>query len=651
MVDRSGLPEHEREESSLGRTIAVVPNTISQSPAPHVDEALVQLLIDRIEDFAIIVLDVEGKVVGWNAGAECIHGYKKSEVLGCHFSLFYPPNEVLDGRPQHDLAMAAKANRFAEEGLRIRKDGLEFWASNVIAVLHDDAGVLRGYALITRDITARKRNEDGLRLMVELSLNAIVLVNIRGEVVSLNAQTEKMFGYTRQQLIGQPVEILVPDRFKRDHPKNRAGFFADPVVRPMGAGRDLFGRRSNGAEFPVEIGLSPIETVDGQAVLGSIVDITERKKAEERFRLAVESAPNAMVMINRDGRIVLVNLQTERLFGYSRDELLRQPVEILVPDRFRVQHPAFRSAFLSQPKARSMGAGRELYGRRKNGSEFPVEIGLNPIETGEDTFVLSAIVDITERKEAEERVRKHLSDLAHVARLSTVGQMFSELAHEINQPLAAAANYARACVSFARSGKGATQNELIEWMEKTVAQTTRAIDIVKRLGSFVKKDGGTRTLININRLIEQVVSLSVPVMLTTTDATEPVRLELILDPGVPEISADSVQIEQVLLNLVRNAIEAMQDSPAARRKLTLRTSHDDVYVRIAVSDNGPGIKGDQFARLFDPYFTTKATGIGLGLSISRSIVEDHEGRMEVETSDAGTTFQFVLPIDKSGQIA
>ena len=616
----------------------------ASKPERRVDIDLLPLLFDQIPNVALITLDVAGNIVGWNSGAEVIYGYAKPEMLHTHFSKLYP-SSTRDVEPLPALQRAVAAGSFEEEGLRVCRDGKEFWGAVSLIALRNEAGAHCGFALTTRDITTHKHNEDGLRRMVELSSNAIVMVNAKGEIVSVNSQTEKMFGYSPDQLIGQPVEVLVPDRYKKAHPKYRDGFFTAPVIRPMGAGRDLYARRQDGTEFPVEIGLTPFQSVTGPAALASIVDITERKRAEERFRLVVESAPSAMVMINRDGRIVLVNLQTEQLFGYGREELLGQAVEILVPDRYRGPHPAYRTAFFSKPTTRSMGAGRDLYGRRKDGSEFPVEIGLNPIDAGDETLVLSAIVDITARKEAEQRTRKHLADLAHVARLSTVGQMFSELAHEINQPLAAAANYARACVSFARSGSGASKEELIEWMEKTVAQTTRAGDIVKRLGTFVKKDGGARSPANINRLIEQVVSLSVPAMHTTTDESEPVELELKLDETAPELYIDFVQIEQVLLNLVRNAIEAMQESAAAR-VLTLETAHDAEFVYVAVGDTGPGISAEHLTRLFAPYFTTKSSGMGLGLSISRSIVVDHDGQMNVSASEHGTIFKFKLPIGK-----
>jgi len=614
----------------------------------RVDDGMLRRIISRIDDFALVILNSAGLVTDWNDGAQRMFGYTAAEVLGRHFWLFYPPREVQAGKPDRDLRIAVDTGRFEEEGSRVRKNEAELWASTLITPIDDAHDARFSYAMTFRDITIRKRKNEVLRMMVELSLNAIVLVNVRGEIISVNAQTEKIFGYARDQLIGRPVELLVPERYKAEHPKNRNAFFADPVVRPMGAGRDLFGCRSDGSEFPVEIGLCPIETGDGPAVVGSIVDITDRKRAEERFRLAVESAPNAMVMVNGEGCIVLVNLQTERLFGYSREELLGSSVEMLVPDRFRADHPRFRSAYFDKPIARSMGTGRELYGRRKDGSEFPVEIGLNPIEAGEETLVLSAIVDITARKDSEARARKHLTDLAHVARLSTVGQMFSELAHEINQPLGAAANYARACVIFARAGQGASQDQMIDLMEKTAEQTTRAIEIVLRLGAFVKKDGGVRTRFNINRLIEKVLSLSEHTMRAASETGEPIRLELKLDPSVPDTVADFVQIEQVLLNLIRNAIEAMQGCTVALPKLTVATWFDDVYIHASVGDTGPGINPDDLARLFEPYFTTKAKGMGLGLSISRSIVEDHEGEMGASTSSEGATFHFKLPIGKSG---
>jgi PAS domain S-box-containing protein len=257
---------------------------------------------------------------------------------------------------------------------------------------------------------ALRQSEERFRRVVESAPNAMVMIDASGRIDMVNAQAERLFGYQREELLGQSVEILVPDRFRGQHPGLRRSFFGDPKSRPMGVGRDLYGLRKNGSEFPVEIGLNPIETGDGVMVLSAIVDLSGRKRMEERFKRVVEFAPNAMVMINDHGRIEMVNAQTETLFGYDRGELLGQPVEILVPQRLRERHPELRRSFFGDPKSRPMGVGRDLYAVRKNGTEFPVEIGLNPIETDEGTMVLSSIVDISDRKQREQLVQQALKE-------------------------------------------------------------------------------------------------------------------------------------------------------------------------------------------------------------------------------------------------
>jgi len=252
---------------------------------------------------------------------------------------------------------------------------------------------------------------DRLRLVVERAPVALLLIDRTGRISLINGQTEALFGYGRQELLGQPVEMLVPERFRGAHPGHRASFFANPTRRGMGIGRDLFGLRKNGSEFPTEIGLNPIQSSGESLVLASIIDISERKREEERLRLVIESAPNAMVLVNPDGRMLLVNAQTEVLFGYSRQELLSQPVELLVPERLRSAHQGVRSNFFAYPAKRSMGSGRELFGRHKNGSEFLVEIGLNPIPSPGETLVLASIIDISERKRSEENSRQMLAEL------------------------------------------------------------------------------------------------------------------------------------------------------------------------------------------------------------------------------------------------
>ncbi len=257
---------------------------------------------------------------------------------------------------------------------------------------------------------ALRESAERFRQVVEWAPNAMVMVNRDGVIDMVNAQAEQMFGYPRADLLGQLVDMLLPERFRCGHPGLRQAFFSDPCSRWLAGGRDLYALRQDGSEFPVEIGLNPIETDQGTMVLSAIVDISERKRLEERFRRVVEWAPNAMVMVNRDGVIDMVNAQTERVFGYDRAELLGQPVEMLVPERFRGRHPGMRGSFFVAPQSRPMGAGRDLFALRKDGSEFPVEIGLNPIETDQGVMVLSAIVDISDRKHKEEHIVQALKE-------------------------------------------------------------------------------------------------------------------------------------------------------------------------------------------------------------------------------------------------
>src|SRR5262249_15725238 len=234
---------------------------------------------------------------------------------------------------------------------------------------------------VSMDVTSQKHTQEIFRLATEASPSGMLLVDEQGRIVLVNAHIEELFGYQRDELVGKLIEILVPERFVAGQPAHRARFFAAPEPRALGAGGDLFARRKDGSEFPVEIAVNPVRTPEGTLVLATVIDITERKQAEEKFRLAVEASPSGILLVNQTGQIVLVNSQIEELSGYGREELIGQSVEILVPERFAGAHPEHRAKFFAAPAARAMGAGRELFARRKDGSEFPVEIGLNPIQS------------------------------------------------------------------------------------------------------------------------------------------------------------------------------------------------------------------------------------------------------------------------------
>lgn len=244
--------------------------------------------------------------------------------------------------------------------------------------------------------------ESNFRAFLEAAPDAMVILDKDGRILLINGQAERLFGYQRCELVGRPVEDLVPARYRANHPVHRTDFFQAPRLRPMGAGLDLFAVRKDGTEFPAEISLGPVETTQGVFVTAAIRDVAERRKSERQFRGLLESAPDAMVIVNQEGQIVLVNSQTEKLFGYERRDLIGQPVEVLIPERYVKDHPSHRRRYFIEPKARAMGSNLELWARRKDGSEFPVEISLSPLETEKGTLVSSAIRDVSERKKADE---------------------------------------------------------------------------------------------------------------------------------------------------------------------------------------------------------------------------------------------------------
>ncbi|MGW2440130.1 PAS domain S-box protein [Streptomyces goshikiensis] len=257
--------------------------------------------------------------------------------------------------------------------------------------------------------------EEPFRALLEAAPDAMVIVDDTGMIRLVNAQTEALFGYRRQELLGRSIDVLVPERFRGGHPRHRLGYASSRQVRPMGAGLELFGLCRDGREFPVEISLSPLQTADGLLISAAVRDVSERKAADALFRALLEAAPDAMVIVDDRGTIQLVNAQTEALFGHSRSDLLGRPVEVLVPERFRGHHSAFRQDYFVDRQVRPMGAGLELRGLCEDGHEFPVEISLSPLETPDGTLVSAAIRDVSDRKAAEDTLAELYEQQRHVA--------------------------------------------------------------------------------------------------------------------------------------------------------------------------------------------------------------------------------------------
>ena len=370
-----------------------------------------RMLLDGIQDYAIFALDPAGHILSWNTGAERITGYKAEEVIGEFLSLCHTPDDIKRGKADEILRVAAANGRYEEEGMRIRKDGSRFLAHVTVTALRNQSRTLQGFSGITRDLTDSVESGAKYRGLLEAAPDAMVVVNPAGEIVLLNLQAEKQFGYHRDELLGQQVKNIIPQGFAERLAADGLRSAADALAQQIGTGIELTARRKDGSEFPIEIMLSPLESAEGILVTAAIRDISLRKAAEKRlvqmegrYRELLEAAPYAMVVVNQSGQIVLLNSQVETLYGYLREELLGQTIEILVPERFRDRHPGHRTAFFADPQMRIMRPGVDLYALRKDGKEFPIEVMLSPLDSAEGILVTAAIRDISVRKAAEEHL-------------------------------------------------------------------------------------------------------------------------------------------------------------------------------------------------------------------------------------------------------
>jgi two-component system sensor kinase FixL len=373
--------------------------------------------------------------------------------------------------------------------------------------------------------------------------------------------------------------------------------------------------------------------------IGSCIDVTEHKQAQDRFRLVVEASPSGIVLVDSQGHIVLVNARAEKLFGYERKELLGKSIELLVPERFSSRHPAYRGGFYAKPTSRAMGAGRELFARRKDGTEFPVEIGISPIQTPQGMVVLCAVADITERKQAEAEARKHRDELAHLSRVALMGEMAGSLAHELNQPLTGIVNNAGAGRRFIAKGRGDLQ-KLDSLLEAIGEDGRRAGGIIRGIRDMVQKRKHVLAAVNLNDVITSVLGF------VRSDALERhCALVTEADPKLPLVEGDQVQLQQVLLNLIMNAFEAMGETPLAERRVIIRSERtSDDRVRVTVRDFGTGLSVDNPEQIFEHFFSTKQHGLGMGLAIVRSIITSHDGELGAVNADGGgTCAYFSLP--------
>jgi len=525
---------------------------------------------------------------------------------------------------------------------RLRRHDGEFrWVTASGAPRYDGQGNFLGYVGASIDITDLLRKEEALHESEERIALAAEAAHLG--VWELNLATNDLWVSEQWRSLFQVkpgVPVAVDDVCELVHPDDRdrrtaalqkaiaenSGYEIEyRALLPDKTVRWIAGRARC---LPNEYGLP-------SRLLGVSTDVTERKQAEELFRLATEASPTGTVLMNARGRIVLVNAHIEKLFNYERHELIDRRMEILIPDRFRAAIPGL----LTAPQARTMGAGLELFGRRKDGSEFPVEIGVNPILRSEGRFVLASVIDTTERLHAQTETRRLQGEIAHVGRVSMMGQLASALAHELNQPIGAILRNAEAAELFMQN-KTPDLEEIRAILADIRADDQRAGDVIGRMRALLKRHVLDTQLLDLAQLIGDVEKVAQP------DAvTRHVKLTVNLPADLPPVRADRVHLQQVLLNLILNGMDSLNGAAREDRRVTVSVRVDAARaVEIAVSDTGHGIAAEKLAHIFDPFFTTKPDGMGMGLAISRTIVESHGGRLWAENNNgAGATFRFTLP--------
>jgi PAS domain S-box-containing protein len=598
---------------------------------------------------AMVVVNQAGEIVLLNVRAEKEFGYSRNELLGQKVKNLIPEGFaerlISDGTRTAAEALAQQIGTGIELIGR-RKDGTQFPIELMLSPLESAEGILVTAAI--RDISVRRDAENHLarmegryRGLLEAAPDAMVVVNPGGEIVLLNVQAEKQFGYHRDELVGQKVKNIIPEGFAERLVADALRTTADALAQQIGTGIELTGRRKNGSDFPIEIMLSPLESAEGILVTAAIRDISVRKDAEKhlarmesRYRGLLEAAPDAMVVVNPGGEIVLLNVQAEKQFGYSRDELVGQKVKNIIPEGFaeRLVADALRSA--EDALAQQIGTGIELTARRKNGSNFPIELMLSPLESAEGILVTAAIRDITTRKKAE----AHLLDKVEELNRSNeeLGQFAYIASHDLQEPLRMVASYTQL---LSRRYKGKLDADADEFIAFAVDGASRMQRLIQDLLAYSRVGTKGQDLLNVsseNALQQALINLRGAIEASGALVTH--------DP-LPIVMADEMQLVQLFQNLVGNAIK--YQSPGIP-KVHISTSGNGAKKWVfSVKDNGLGIDPQYFEKIFGMFQRLhkreEFAGTGIGLAICKKIVERHGGTISVESQPGhGSTFSFAL---------
>lgn len=593
-------------------------------------QAILASIVDYTDD-AIFSNTLEGAITSWNNGAEKLFGFTKEEALGKHTSFILPADRIAEDEALTErLTNGESIDHFETE--RLRKDGKAVYISLTVSPLKDAHGHITGVGQIARDFTKHRKSRETFKALLESAPDAMVIVGNDGKIQMVNAQTEKLFLYKRAELIGNMVEMLIPQRYTQNHPSHRTSFFSDPRVRGMGIGLELYGKRKDNTEFPVEISLSPLETETGIVALAAIRDISLRKKSEQKFKALLESAPDAMVIVGQDGKIQMVNAQVRNIFQFERTEIEGQPIEILIPQRYHQAHPQHRHGFFNDPRVRSMGMGLELFGKRKDGVEFPVEISLSPLETEEGTLALAAIRDITERKKSEYKIQQLNRELEeHIVELESFSYSVS---HDLRAPLRAIDGFIAMYMDKFQDDIDPEGKRLLGNIRRNVTKMSNLINDLLMLSRIGAKDID-QTHINMKTLVNSVLD---EFRETHSHATVQVG-------DLHPTSGDIALMRQVFFNLISNAFKYSSKKEQPHIEIGSIKNKDEIQYYI--KDNGVGFDMEYYNKLFGVFQRLHSpqdyNGTGVGLAIVKRVITRHGGHVWAEGKEGeGATFYFSL---------